>query len=51
MEKVGDMMLFEDDRYCGGHKSNGRYHKKLSRVLRSKFKAETKQMIENAEDE
>ena len=31
----------EDQRYCGGHRSNGKYHKKLSRILRAKEKAET----------
>ena len=31
----------EDQRYCGEHRSNGKCHKKFSRILRAKEKAET----------
>ena len=39
----------EDQRYCGGHRSNGKYHKKFSRILRAKEKAETMKEVKECE--
>jgi len=36
----------EDQRYCAGHKSNGKCHKKFSRILRAKEKAQTLKEIQ-----
>jgi hypothetical protein len=43
---LGQKVLLQDERYCGGHKSTRRNgHKVYSRILRSQLKREATQMI------
>ena len=41
--------FLEDQKYCGGHKSNGKYHRMFSRILRAQEKIETRKEIEDSE--